>query len=363
MTFATTFLYIIERRLSLGSRGILQETLAQGPIPDIKDVLKVVILATLIVEGIGVLLLMLRFLSEMPPVAAFYYALFHSVSAFCNAGFSLFSDSLMAYKNDIVINLTIASLIIIGGLGFIVINEFHQIKAVHRKKISLHSRIVLTSTVILILSGALLFFSVESKNSLANLPWSTKILVSFFQSITARTAGFNTVDIGSLSNACLFSLIILMFIGASPASCGGGIKTTTFTVLFAHIRARLYNRENANLFSRTIPSQIVSKAISIAFFSIICITGCVFLLLITELHGIPHSESRGLFLEFFFETTSAFGTVGLSVGSTPTLSPAGRVIITLMMFIGRLGPLTIAMTVGRKQRLKYKFAEEKLLVG
>ncbi|MEA1914344.1 MAG: TrkH family potassium uptake protein [Campylobacterota bacterium] len=363
MTFSTAFLYVLEGRLSLGSRDLLYETLSQGPMPNIKRLLKTVFFATMAIEGIGSIILTLRFLSEMPPTKAIYYGVFHAISAFCNAGFSLYSDSLMLYKNDLIVNFTITSLIILGGLGFIVIYELPRLRKFHLHDLSFHSRLVLVMTIILIFTGALLFFALESKNSIENMPWQTKILTSLFQSVTTRTAGFNTIDISLLSNPSLFIIIIFMFIGASPASCGGGIKITTFAILFALIRARFRNQDDVNLFYRRIPSESVSKAISITFFSAVVVLLCTMLLLITELAGLSHYESRGLSIELLFEVTSAFATVGLSAGATPDLSSAGRILITLMMFIGRLGPLTIAMTVGRKQKTHYKYAQEKILVG
>ena len=363
ITFSTAFLYIFEGRLSIGSHDILTETLSQGPFPDIRKLLKTVFLSTIAIETIGSILLTLRFIMDMPILKAIYYGIFHAVSAFCNAGFGLFTDSLLRYRDDLIVNFTISSLIILGGLGFIVLYEFLHFKNLAVKKLSLHSRIVLVMTICMIIGGMFMFFMLENKNVLYGLPFKTKLFASFFQSVTARTAGFNTIDLSLLSNPCLFVLIILMFIGAAPASCSGGIKITTLAILLAFIKARFNNQEDVNLHNRRVPPDSVSKAISIAVFSFLSIVICLTLLLITELAGISHNESRGLFLELLFEIISAFATVGLSTGTTPNLSAAGCVIITAMMFIGRLGPLTIAMTVGRKQKIYYKFAQENILVG
>jgi trk system potassium uptake protein TrkH len=262
-----------------------------------------------------------------------------------------------------VVNLTLLLLIVMGGLGFIVIFELGHQRSFQWEKMSLHSRLVLIITALLILGGTLLFFILEYQNTIKNLPWGSKILVSLFQSITTRTAGFNTVDIGLLSNPTLFVIIILMAIGASPGSCGGGIKTTTFAIIVSFIVSRFRNRENVNLFFRRVPSHIVSKAISISFFTLVLIILGTTLLLISELAEVSHQESRGMFLELLFEVTSAFGTVGLSTGSTPNLTPLGRLIIVFLMFVGRLGPLTIALAIGRKDKLHYKYAEENVLVG
>ena len=363
VTFSTALLYVLERRLSIGSKDLLFETLSQGPVPNIRKLLKMVFISTCAFEGIGSIVLSLRFMSDMPLGKAIYYGIFHSISAFCNAGFALFPDSLTAYRNDLTVNITIAALIILGGLGFIVIYELAHFKSFKFRRLSYHTRIVLFMTLLLILVGALLFFILEIKNSIQGFPLRSKIITSIFQSITARTAGFNTLDFGHLSNPTLFIIICLMFIGASPSSCGGGIKVTTAIVFFSLLRSRFHNQDMVNLFNRRIHTETVSKAISIGFFSILFIVAGTMLLLVTELSGIAHTESRGLFLELLFEATSAFGTVGLSVGITPTLTTFGKIIITLMMFIGRLGALTVIMTIGRKQKQLYKYAQERVLIG
>lgn len=363
ITFSTAFLYMLEGRLSIGSRDLLFETLAQGPVPNIRRLLKIVFTSTFIVEGIGAVILSLRFLQDMPAGKAVYYGIFHSISAFCNAGFSLFSDSLVRYQGDAIINITIFSLIIIGGLGFIVIYELLHVRHKRFRFLSYHSKIVLSTSGLLILLGALLFYALEWKNTLGSSPVHTKFLTSIFQSITTRTAGFNTVDFVHLTNPTLFIIICLMFIGASPSSCGGGIKVTTAAVLFAFLRARFHNQDQVNLYNRQVHSDSLSKAMSIGFFSMVLVILGTMLLLATELAGVAHTDSRGMFLELLFEATSAFGTVGLSVGITPTLSTAGRIIVAALMFVGRLGPLTVAMSIGRKKRPGYNLAKERVLIG
>ncbi|RMF70463.1 MAG: hypothetical protein D6743_00250 [Calditrichaeota bacterium] len=219
-------------------------------------------------------------------------------------------------------------------------------------------------TSLLILSGMAMFMGLEFQNTLAGGSFSQKLLPSLFQSITARTAGFNTVDIAKLSNATLFLLMILMFIGASPGSCGGGIKTSTFAVVMASVFARFRMREDVNIFYRRIASADVSRAISVVFFSGIIVAVFAMLLLVVELPQVSHVSSRGLFVEYVFEVISAFGTVGLSTGVTSTLSQAGKIIITFLMFIGRLGPLTIALAVqGTSLAPKYRYVQENVLVG
>lgn len=363
MTFSTAFLYVLEGRLSLASRAVLEETLTQSPMRGLRGLLKTVFAATFLIESAGALILTLRFAHYMPWAPAVYQGIFHSISAFCNAGFALQRNSLTPYQGDAIINLTIICLIVLGGLGFVVIYELFRLRRRNRYRLSFNTRLVLTTSGVLIAGGAAFFFVLEYANALRNQPWPAKILISLFQSVTTRTAGFNSVEIGVLSNPTLFMMIVLMFIGASPASCGGGIKTTTFAVILSHIRARFNSGDHSNLFLRRIASKTVSKAITITFFAALVIMLCTMLLLITELAEVSHQASRGLFLELLFEVTSAFGTVGLSLGTTPTLSAAGKMLIILVMLIGRLGPLTIAMAVGRKEQAHFKFAEEDVLVG
>lgn len=363
MTFSTLFAYLIAGRLSLGSRDLIQETFSQEPMQHLKSLLKTVFVATMMIEGIGAVLLTARFAWSMPIIEAAYFGIFHAVSAFCNAGFALYPDSFISYQGDWLVNVVIMALITLGGLGFIVIFEIQHRRFRNFGSLSLHSRLVLVTSALLVLGGALIIFLLEFGNTLHPLPWHTRILSSLFQSVTTRTAGFNTLDLGSLSNATLFVMIVLMIIGASPGSCGGGIKTSTFAVIVAMITARFRDRESVNIHFRRIPYSTVSKAISITIFSFSLITIFTMLLLITELAEISHQASRGQFLELLFEVSSAFGTVGLSMGKTPFLSSAGRVLIVLLMFIGRLGPVTVALAVGTKEKSYFKQAEENVLVG
>lgn len=368
MTFSTFFIYLIGGRLSVTQRDIVEGTLSQHPLADFRRLLISVFVATIIIELIGSALLTLRFMQEHPLPHSIYLGLFHSISAFCNAGFALFSDSLESYRGDVVVNAVVAGLIVLGGLGFVVIIDvFRNRRSILRNdflKLHLHTRVVLFITLSLILAGFVIFYILEYNNTLSHHSFLDRTLVSFFQSITTRTAGFNTVDIGALSNATLFILIILMFIGASPASCGGGIKTSTFAILMASVFSRFRMREEVNVFHRRIPESIVSRAITVLFFSALVVVLFTTLLLVAEIPEVSHSESRGLFLEYLFEVVSAFGTVGLSTGVTSSLSTLSRILITLLMFIGRLGPLTIALAMrGRETRRHFKYVQENLLVG
>ncbi|MFQ5825357.1 MAG: TrkH family potassium uptake protein [bacterium] len=368
MTFSTFFIYLVAGRLSITGRDVVQDTLSQHTMSDLFHLLKSVFLVTISIEALGWGLLTMRFMKTYPMSEAFYLGLFHAISAFCNAGFSLFTESFKDYQGDIFVNVVLACLIILGGLGFIVIFDLYKnrkpLMRWNFSKLTYHTRVVLFITSILIVCGFIFIFGLEYNNSLQNTSLSTKAVASFFQSVTARTAGFNTLEIDSLSNSTLFYLMILMFIGASPGSCGGGIKTSTFAVLTASVISRFRMQEAVNIFYRRIPRVIVSRATSVVFFSALTVAFFTMTLLITEWYGIAHTQSRGTFLEYLFEVISAFGTVGLSTGVTPLLSKLGRILITLLMFIGRLGPLTIALAVrGRETAPRFKYVQESILVG
>ncbi len=363
MTFSMFFVALLGGRLSFGGRDLLQETLSQRPIQNLRGLLKLVVASTFMIEAAGAVVLSLRFMQNLPSSTAIYHGIFHAVSAFCNAGFGLYRDNLVSYQADLAVNFTITTLIILGGLGFIVIFELTQAPKQRRRAFSLHTKLVLTTTGILILAGTALFMLLEHYNGELQLPWARKTLAAYFHSVSARTAGFNTVDIGALTDATLFMLIFLMFVGASPGSCGGGIKTTTFATLVALIRSRFRNQEEVQLFYRTLPNETISKAVSVAFFSFLPIVLFSLILLVTEGGGHSHHATRGLFLEVLFESTSAFGTVGLSTGITPSLTVTGKILITLLMFIGRLGPMTVAIAVSGEKKYRFKYAQENILIG
>jgi trk system potassium uptake protein TrkH len=254
----------------------------------------------------------------------------------------------------------------LGGIGFIVLKEMIEggLRTNPRLRISLHSKVVLTTTAALIVLGTLFIFFIERDNSLLKFPLGEQMLISYFQSVTSRTAGFNTIPMIGLSNATCFMLIILMFIGASPGSCGGGIKTTNLATLISLALNRYKGRNRANLFKRTIPHETVARSISIILASGLTVVIITIFLLITQLGDISHTESRGLFLEYLFETVSAFGTVGLSMGVTPKLDLTGKLIVIIMMLLGRLGPLTLAFAMGRRtRRVEFQYAEENIIVG
>jgi trk system potassium uptake protein len=363
MTFSVVFFLFLGRGFSTRGRWIITESFASSPNRHVKSLLKVIFLFTLSIQVVGALLLFVQWRKEMSAASAVYAGFFHSISAFCNAGISLFPTSFVNYKGSILLNATICSLIVLGGIGFPVIyelfNRARSLRARKRVATSLHTRMVLTTTLVLIVAGALLVFVLERDNQIAGLTFKEQILASLFQSITARTAGFNTLDTGSLAVATLFILIILMFVGASPGSCGGGIKTTSLAVLVAILNDRIRGRNTASLFKRTIPEETVSKALSVFILAVIVLTAGLVTLLVTQ-----PNPPREDFLTYLFEAVSAFGTVGLSMGITASLTAVGKIVIITIMLLGRVGLLTVAYVVtSRRVVAPYRYAEEKVMIG
>ena len=363
MTFSVSLAIFARKRVEMQRQIEMQEMLDQDTIASIKDLLKFIVRMALAFEVAGAAALFLSWRGEIGGhgLTAFH-AVFHSVSAFCNAGFSTFSDSLMRFAGDIPTNAAVIVLIAFGGFGFTVVRDImgNLRERAFRKSprilsLRVQTKIVLAASTILTLAGAALFYLLERNSLLAGAGIKDSILMSLFQSVTARTAGFNTCDFGMLSSATLMVVIILMFIGASPGSTGGGIKTTTVAVLWSAIAGGLRKRPDAELYRRTIPTEVIQKALSVLIISLIVVLAFGLVLL--------YHEERP-FAGIMFETVSAFGTVGLSTGVTPQLSTAGKVAVTLLMFTGRLGPLTIAYAFLRQRRpAQYRYAEERVMIG
>jgi len=364
ITFSTVFFVLMGRGISFKGREIVQSTFLHTPRSDFMVIAKSVLWFTFITEAIGTLFLFIRFSRDFSPGTALYHAVYNAISAFNNCGYSLFSDNLMGYQGDLIVNITVMGLLVIGGIGFIVQYEvFSKLKGA-QKKLSVHTKIVIITTAILILSGAILFYIFEWNHIIRDVPVLNRILASFFQSVTPRTAGFNTVDIGALTNATILLLIILMFIGASPGSTGGGVKTTSAAILGLLIWNRLKGNEEVNVFNRTVPREIIGRTISIIFASAFSVAFIWSVLLIAGGGNLSPSESRHVFVEYLFDTVSAFGTVGLSMGVTPKLNDLQKYALIFMMFAGRVGPLTLAFSLSRgggKRGVTY--AEEGVMVG
>ncbi len=364
ITFSTVFFILMGRGISFKGREIVQSTLIHTPTRNFFVILKSVLWFAFVIEALGTLFLFVRFSFDFPLGAALYRALYHAISAFNNAGFSLNSDSLIGYQGDLIVNLTMMGLIVHGSIGFIVQYEvLSRFKKV-QNKLSIHSRIVLITTAILIFSGSILFFIFERNHIIRDVPLVNQILASIFQSVTPRTAGFNTVDIGSLTNTTILLMLILMFIGASPGSTGGGVKTTSAALLTLLMWNRLRGNLEVTIFNRTIPREIVSRSISIIFASAFSVAIITSVLLITARGNLPPLQSRHFFVEYLFEAVSAFGTVGLSMGVTSNLNDIQKLAITLLMFAGRVGPLTLAFSFSRSTGGKgLTYAEEGVMVG
>jgi trk system potassium uptake protein TrkH len=361
MTFSTLAAILLGKKIGLKERLLIQESFNQNTLAGLVKLIRNVLLVTLIIEGLGGLILTLRFSMDFPFDRALAFGFFHSVSAFCNAGFDLFGQvfgkfsSITHYVNDWVVTLTIGGLIILGGLGFPVIVEL--IRFPQKKRLSLHSKLVIFMTTILIIAGAILIMLIEFSNSktIGGLNINGKFLGALFQSITPRTAGYNSLDVSQLRTGTWFIMIVLMFIGASPSSTGGGIKTTTFGVLAVTVAASIKGRENAELFERRIPTDIVYKAITILTIALSWVSLVTLVISLIE----PYA-----FIRLFFEVMSAFGTVGLTTGITPGLANISKILLIITMFIGRVGPVTVILALSRRERpSSTKYIEERLMIG
>jgi trk system potassium uptake protein len=367
-TFSVWLFLSLGRDIGFKSRLFMQSSFSPRPTDELRELLRLIFLFTFLVELGGALVLLVYWGHFFSFQRAFYLSVFHSVSAFCNAGFSLFPDNLEKFQGSFTVSLTIAGLIILGGIGFPVAYEmFGAIKKVRqgtRVKISLHSRLALFTTLMLIVGGMLLFYIIEYDDSLAHVPFQQGLLVAFFQSVTARTAGFNTINMVTLTNASLFVLIILMVIGASPGSCGGGIRTTTFALLGGLLWNRLKGKSRVHLFHRTVPEEVVSRAVALFAAATGLILTLTTLILMVESGNVPFPVARGELMEVLFEVVSAFGTVGLSTGITPHLEPLSKMLIILTMYLGRVGILSLGYSIARKEeRHPVLYGEEGVMTG
>jgi len=366
MTLSTVLLVAAGVRPGMTSKTVVQGALNLDGTIDFRSILKDVILFTFVIEGVGALILLYYFLPQRSLSEAVYMSVFHSVSAFCNAGFALFPDSFIGFQGTWGFNITICLLIISGGIGFFVLSEIKRKAPLTRRaflRLSLHSKIALSASFILIVSGTILITLMEWDNTFSGLSVPEKLLTGLFQSVTARTAGFNTIPVGNMANEALFFIILLMFIGASPGSCGGGIKTSTAACLYSLGLSRLKGFEKPRIFKRSISQETIGRAASVTMVGMLVVVLATMLMCVTEKGVDSSTVARGRFIEVLFEVVSAFGTVGLSTGITFTLSAAGKLLITAVMFIGRLGPLVVAMAVSRTSAPRYYYAEENIMIG
>ncbi len=360
MTFSTLILLVAGKKISIKDRIIIQEEFYHRSPRNVKSLIRSIFLYALLFEAAGTLSLFLRWQKEFPWPRALSHSVFHSISAFCNAGFSLFSDSFLSYRGDIWINATLFVLIVFGGLGFLVLHEtkdiFSRFFQKRKARVSLHTKMVLTMTSVLIFFSSIVFLAIEWNHSLKAFSLKEKVFSSLFQVITPRTAGFNTLNLNSLSFAAAFLLIILMFIGASPGSTGGGVKTSTTGVIFAFLKSKIAARDSINIFRRTLPMPSVTKAFTVVTLAVGIIFLASFILLIAH----PWASMK----DVLFEVFSAFSTVGLSLGLTPKLTSLGKVVVILTMYIGRIGPLTLLYAFSRQRAFgKYEYVEESVMIG
>lgn len=360
VTFGTLFALLAGRRIGFGDRVRLAEQTGAFDVGSVARLIRLIVLYTLAFEALGALVLYSRFGPLEGWGTGAYYAIFYSVSAFNNGGFTLYSDSLERFAGDPVISLTVATLVILGGLGFLVVVNLAAWRASGRSNVLLtYSKIVLLMTAILLPLGMLGFAALEWTNpqSLGTLPLWEKLIVSFFESTTPRSSGFNTVDYSLLRPATLMFTIILMFIGASPGSTGGGIKVTTLFVLILASWSMIRGRGEPQAFQRRIDTETIVRALVVTVLSLALVNGALVLMVL--------ANPKLPFLNLLFETVSAFGTVGLSMGTTAQLSEWGQGIVIALMYLGRVGPLTFAVafsTHGRHRLVSYP-AEKNILIG
>lgn len=357
MTMATLFALMFKRRISFKDRLVLQEAMNQTSVEGIVRLIRRVIIYTFVIEAVCAALFAIRWAFDMPAGKAIYFGIFHAISLFNNAGFDLFGNfhSFMEYVNDPLINIVSIILIVSGGIGFVVLSDLVDFR--QKRKLSLHSKVVLSMSGMLIMLGAVIVFGFEftNPNTLGSLDGGGKTLAALLQAVTPRTAGVSTIDIAGMRQATQFFLVFLMFIGASPGSTGGGIKTTTFTVMIGAVVAMMRGRQDIVFFNYRLAQERILKALTIALLAVSLVLTVAMILSTTE---------DGNFLEILFETTSAFGTVGLSMGLTPHLTAFGKVLICFTMFAGRLGLLTLVYALGpHKNKELYRYPEGKMIIG
>ena len=362
MTFVTLSMSVLTKKLGLKEKTFVRESLNKLDYSDIRSYLHMIFRYTFIIEFLGFLVLLTQIYDGS--LFSIFQTLFLSVSAFCNAGIDIFgSTSLMAYDTNLVVNLTVCALIILGGLGFVVIFDityhlriFYRLRKSFKESLTIHSRLVINLTIALILSGTFFIMFFEFNNILAPYSFFEKLEVSFFNSVTLRTAGFSTVDYSLLNTPTKIIMIIYMLIGASPGGTGGGMKTTTFFLLLYSVYVQYKSEENMHIYSHHIHKTNFIKATSIFFLYLFCIVGGIIVL--TSIERIPC-------MDLLFEAVSAIGTVGLSTGITSSLNSLSKLVIISLMFIGRLGPITIALSFGKRSKNKssIKYPKTEIIVG
>lgn len=355
MTLALFFV-IAGGRISLDQRSLVEETLTGGHSLAPRELIRLVLAFTVVCEAVGALWLWLAFRGELERPA--WQALFHAISAFTNAGFTLLPDSLARFRGDVAVNLAVMALILLGGLGFLAVYDLRR-TGLRWRRLTLHTRVVVLASALLVTVGALGFWLVERRHSLGELPASEQLLASLFQSVTTRSGGLTTLDIAALAPATLLGMIVLMFVGGSPGSCAGGIKTTTAATMLVALRAQLSGRRNVNVLGRTLSRRTVTLAFVATTSALTAANAGLFALLLVET---PAADGAG-FADYAFEAMSALGTVGLSTGVTPTLEPTSKLVLALLMFLGRVGPLTLAAIAAGDRADDWQHPSETIMIG
>lgn len=360
MTLSSSLAVIMGKNLQMREQVIMHDVLDTSSSEELLKLVSNVIQYTFAIEFIGALILTIGFYQEGFEIGqSMYYGFYHSISAFCNAGFALWNNNLEDFKFSPLIHFTIAFLIIFGGIGFSVMKDVKEMIQNKRpmRSLTVHTKIVLVTNTLLLATGFVYFFFGEYLHAFQDYSIWEKIQVAFFQSTTTRTAGFNTINFNIMQPHCIYLAVLLMFIGASPGSTGGGVKTTTFAVLLQSVTATLKGKQDVEFFERTIPAQTVVKSIAIFIISLIVVSVGVLVLVRVE----PDKS----FLSLLFEVVSGFGTVGLSLGITPFLSSIGKLCIITMMYLGRVGPLTLILAVGSRAVVHsdIEYPEGKVLIG
>lgn len=359
VTMATLITLVLNKRISLKERLLLQESMNQNSMQGIVKLIRRVLIYSLVIQLIGAMLFTVRFIMDMPAGKAVYYGLFHSVSIFNNAGFDLFGDvhgpfsGLTRYVEDPIVNITSMLLIFLGGIGFIVLSDIVDFPK--RKRLTLHSKVVLSTSAVLILIGAAVFFWLELNTTLKPLHAGGKLMASFLQAITPRSGGVTTIEIPLLRESTQFLMILLMFIGAAPGSTGGGIKITTFAILVVTAYSKIRGKEDIVMFRHRISKDNVYRAITMTLLSLMLVLIATMLLSVTE---------SADFLTVLFEAVSAFGTSGITMGLTPELTTPGKILVIILMFVGRTGPLTLAYAIKpKKNKELFRYPEGNITIG
>lgn len=359
MTIGVFVAVLMKKNIGLKERGILQESMNTLQIGGIVRLVRKITIGTLVIEGIGAVLLSIRFIPQMGWIEGICNGMFHSISAFCNAGFDLMGkkeeySSLVSYSGDFLVNITVMALIVTGGIGFLVWDDLQK-KKLRFKEYLLHTKIVLVATAVLILGGALLIYLFERHHLMADMGAGEKVLTSLFASVTARTAGFNTIDVGGMSASSKLVTIVLMFIGGSPGSTAGGIKTTTFAVMLIFVWANLRNSHGSNIFGRRLEEEEIRKASIVVTINLLLAVAAAIILC-----GMQSLPLEDVLLEVF----SAIGTVGMSSGITRQLNVVSRIIIILLMYCGRIGSMTFALSFTERKRVApVQLPAEKIIIG